>query len=385
MAEITIDGVTLQFSESAFTAAQWEQVASWVLNGGGEAAAENARIALEMAEQAAKSEANADEDANSAKSYAVGGTGTREGEDTDNAKYYCQQAHAIAGEGLVFSVNGQQADEAGNVTVTKENIGAAAEKHSHSASDIASGLLPLNRGGTGTNVDLVNAPANAIIKKASDGFEQLYYTATGNGAFYATEENGAPKFGTLPLAQGGTGTTSLAYAPDNAIVRKVMGGNYLYYTATGNGAFFATAENGLPKFGTLPVAQGGTGATTSDAARKALNAIAIDRLWSNASYTSSFAAQTLELGLSSYDMYVVVFRYSTSVAGLKSVVLPCGWSGRLDGVSGAVSSSMSKPETSVRNANYASGNLQFGDATFDGVTSNNMLIPVRIYGIKGVI
>lgn len=123
MAEITIDGVTLQFSESAFTAAQWEQVASWVLNGGGEAAAENAQIALKMAEQAAKSEANADEDANSAKSYAVGGTGTREGEDTDNAKFYCQQAHAIAGEGMVFSVNGVQADDVGNVAVTKENIG----------------------------------------------------------------------------------------------------------------------------------------------------------------------------------------------------------------------------------------------------------------------
>ena len=123
MAEITIDGVTLQFSESAFTAAQWEQVASWVLNGGGEAAAENAQIALKMASEAAKSEANADEDANSAKSYAVGGTGTREGEDTDNAKFYCQQAHAIAGEGMVFSVNGVQADDVGNVNITKDNIG----------------------------------------------------------------------------------------------------------------------------------------------------------------------------------------------------------------------------------------------------------------------
>ena len=123
MAEITINGVTLRFNESAFTAAQWEQVASWVLNGGGESAAINAQIATEKASEAVKSAASADEDANSAKSYAVGGTGTRDGENTDNAKFYCEQAHAIAGEGTVFSVNGQQADEVGNVNVTKDNIG----------------------------------------------------------------------------------------------------------------------------------------------------------------------------------------------------------------------------------------------------------------------
>ena len=36
--------------------------------------------------------------ANEAKSYAVGGTGTREGEDTDNAKHYSQQAAASAAQ-----------------------------------------------------------------------------------------------------------------------------------------------------------------------------------------------------------------------------------------------------------------------------------------------
>lgn len=68
----------------------------------------------------------------------------------------------------------------------------------------------------------------------------------------------------IPLSNGGTGsTTGLAGAPDNAMIRKAAGEDYLYYTATGNGAFYATAANGAPKFGTLPVAQGGTGSTSA--------------------------------------------------------------------------------------------------------------------------
>lgn len=46
---------------------------------------------------AAKSAQNADADALLAKSYSVGGTGTREGEDVDNAKYYMEQARQQTG------------------------------------------------------------------------------------------------------------------------------------------------------------------------------------------------------------------------------------------------------------------------------------------------
>lgn len=43
------------------------------------------------------SEASAEADALLSKSYAVGGTGVRQGENTDNAKFYCEQAQAAAG------------------------------------------------------------------------------------------------------------------------------------------------------------------------------------------------------------------------------------------------------------------------------------------------
>lgn len=145
----------------------------------------------------------------------------------------------------------------------REALGAAAESHTHNFSEV-DGTVPLSKGGTGTGSNLVNAPVNAVIRKAGTGYEdQLNYTQTKSGALYATGTDVAPQFGTLPLAQGGTGTsTGMANAPANAIIRKVASGSYLWYTATGNGAFYATSENGLPTFGTLPVAQGGTGVTT---------------------------------------------------------------------------------------------------------------------------
>ena len=111
--------------------------------------------------------------------------------------------------------------------------------HSHSASDISSGTLSADRipglaaskitsgtfsrdripiiavdkGGTGTSIDITNAPNHAIIRRLkTDQYDQLYYTATANGAFYATAANGQATFGTLPIAQGGTGATTAAAA-----------------------------------------------------------------------------------------------------------------------------------------------------------------------------
>ena len=85
----------------------------------------------------------------------------------------------------------------------------ASKSHAHSASEITSGSLPLTRGGTGTSL---SRNGNAIIRfsAAGDYFSQ---TRTGNGALYATSTDSAPTFGTLPIAQGGTGATSASDAP----------------------------------------------------------------------------------------------------------------------------------------------------------------------------
>ena len=123
--------------------------------------------------------------------------------------------------------------------------------------NLITGTLPTAKGGTGYNIG--EYPDNVILmKRTSDNGSPYmgYYSSLSLSGDYIT--------GTLPLGKGGTGsTTGLADAPDNAMIRKAAGENYLYYTATGNGAFYATSTNGAPKFGTLPVAQGGTGSTSS--------------------------------------------------------------------------------------------------------------------------
>lgn len=137
MSQIEINDVILKFKDSTFTGNQWEQVASWVLNGGGESAAESARIALEKAVEAVNAATNANRDAIRAKSYAVGDTGTREGEDTDNAKYYCEQTRRISGGEFIVSINGEGADETGNFTLDAEKVGAIDKSEKGAAGGVA--------------------------------------------------------------------------------------------------------------------------------------------------------------------------------------------------------------------------------------------------------
>ena len=60
-----------------------------------ESTKQSAESALQSKESASISEANADEYSKLSKSYAVGDTNTRDGENTDNAKYYAEYAKNV--------------------------------------------------------------------------------------------------------------------------------------------------------------------------------------------------------------------------------------------------------------------------------------------------
>ena len=120
MSQITIGGKTLNFKDSVYTGDQWEQVASWVLNGGGTQIDENVEIAvkkateaMQSAQSASASSTSASDSADLSQSYAVGGTGTRAGENTDNAKYYSEQAGKV-----VNALNNAHIDENGHLVYT---------------------------------------------------------------------------------------------------------------------------------------------------------------------------------------------------------------------------------------------------------------------------
>lgn len=69
--------------------------------------------------------------------------------------------------------------------------------------------LAIECGGTGKNTHI----SNSIL--TGNGTQAINNITTENGAFYATSTNGVAKFGTLPIAQGGTGATTKEAALSN--------------------------------------------------------------------------------------------------------------------------------------------------------------------------
>jgi hypothetical protein len=96
-------GTAKTAAESAKTAAQSAQSKAESAQA---KAATSATDAQKSATAAAQSAAQVTANSKAAESWAVGGTGTREGEDSNNAKYWCESAQAIAGGG-VSSFNGR--------------------------------------------------------------------------------------------------------------------------------------------------------------------------------------------------------------------------------------------------------------------------------------
>ena len=128
----------------------------------------------------------------------------------------------IVGDGLTVDENGTL-ETAGGSLADYETIAHAAatyatiasvdakadETHEHDASDITTGTLPVARGGTGK----ATHTSNAVL--TGNGTNAVGNVATASGALYATAANGAPQFGKLPIAQGGTNATTAADARDN--------------------------------------------------------------------------------------------------------------------------------------------------------------------------
>lgn len=102
-------------------------------------------------------------------------------------------------------------------------------------------------------------------------------------------------------------------------------------------------------------------------------------LWTNASPRSNFAAQNIIFD-GSYDMYICFVLYATTVDWLKSMVFLNGHGVVLDGTVGQYN------QVSTRNADWIAGGGLSVSQGYSGNTqaTNDVVIPYRIYGIKGV-
>lgn len=139
----------------------------------------------------------------------------------------------------------------------------------------------------------------------------------------------------------------------------------------------------------LPIAQGGTGATTAANALKALGGVSIKKVWSNASPTSNFNAQTLPLNLSDADLIIYQACYSMVTTNVIESTIVAPNSRIITRVLAAAV--YSNVGYSTRIIDFESSQIVFEDNnlkqinTATGGTKNNKYnIPLAVYKVKGV-
>lgn len=141
--------------------------------------------------------------------------------------------------------------------------------------------------------------------------------------------------------------------------------------------------------GVIPVLKGGTDATTAEEALANLGGISIVKLWENASPTSNFAKQTIDLDLSDYDFVEIVALSGNSLSNITHTIKT------LIGMGGAFRTDINVSNSAItgialRSYTTKANGVTFNDATYkSGATgspsiNNNYLTPYILYGIKGV-
>lgn len=119
---------------------------------------------------------------------------------------------------------------------TAAQVGAAAKSHTHNAQDINAGTLSVLRGGTGRTT----FPSGQMLCGTGSGIDTISWC----GALYSKGINN-PWSGTLPVAYGGTGCTSLtalatALATADSGLGKIVTGSY-----SGTGGYGANNKKSL--------------------------------------------------------------------------------------------------------------------------------------------
>lgn len=109
-------------------------------------------------------------------------------------------------------------------------------------------------------------------------------------------------------------------------------------------------------------------------------------VWENASPTSSFEAQTLNLDISAYEMVLIIFSAInvSTTSHTVTVAIPRAHDGIANHITQARYDSGSYICGRTVTVNFTDGTLVFQAGSQNGTTMNARMIPRYIYGIKGV-
>lgn len=190
------------------------------------------------------------------------------------------------------------------------------------------GFKTLNDSGTGTLWNKVKSYVNTRLK------------AFGS---VATED-------IVPINKGGTGAADVAGALANLGI-----GDYVVNVAT---------VNSLSDSDLLFVNSGGS---LKQVTKANSGMVTMDLLWENASPTSSFANQTINLDMTEYDLIKVHFNLDANKRALPSFDSPTG------------RACFYESSGYTRHFAISTDKITFTDASNAGA-----IIPVKIFGIKGV-
>jgi hypothetical protein len=172
----------------------------------------NAKAAAASAESAATSESNAAYDAKLSQSYAIGGSEVRDGEDTDNSKYYSQQSSDSATESKSYAIGGtgtrtgedtdnsrhysqQAASSASSASKSESNASSSASTASTKASDASTSASNAKTSETNAKTSETNAKTSETNAKTSETNASGSATSASGFATSASESaDGAKKY-----------------------------------------------------------------------------------------------------------------------------------------------------------------------------------------------
>lgn len=147
----------------------------------------SASQASAAATAAAGSAAGAETASKTAQSWAVGGTNTRPGEDTDNAKYWAKQAEAVVGGDFATKVEAQ-----GYVTAHNQSAEAHADirnaLNGKEASGTAAAAVTAHNKDTAAHQDIRNALAGKETAGAAATVQSNLTAHAGNTTVHVTSE-----------------------------------------------------------------------------------------------------------------------------------------------------------------------------------------------------